>query len=333
MKRLSVVVPELFAPLEIVSAATEGLSLPVLEKWLSRAQGTLAPPQSFDRWLCGAFGAEEAAVAPITLLADGVPPGGDFWLRADPVHLSLQHNQMIVQTNVAPSREQAASLCAGLNAHFSGDGLEFFAPHPLRWYLRLNEMPALHTHSIFEVDGLDARHFQPWGEQALRWQAWLTEVQMLLSGHEINRQLEASGCLPINSVWLWGGGRTASLRPEFVAVGGDGELLQAFACASGMGVSSPAELLRGGEGERLWIWDDLAVSLRRGDWQAWRTGLQRFERECAAPALRGLARGDFEELLLIVPQAHATRRFVLSRWGMMAVWRRQAQPLAHFAPV
>jgi len=328
LKSLHIVVPDLFSSLVADKRVTADLSLPVLNKCLARATRQQLPAQNLADYLGVAFGVKQGELAPILATSDGLTLGDGFWFRADPVHLNVQPSRMIVQTNVQPTATDAAQICHSLNAHFEQDGWQFFAPHPTRWYLHVPEMPDLQTHAIFEVDGCDARQFQPSGKAALRWNAQLTELQMLLNSHPVNLQIEARGGLSINSVWWWGGGRAAAASgSQYSQVAGDGEMLSALAKWSAVPQLNFADTLS--QGNSLWVWDGLALAARRGDTESWRQSLLEFERQCLALAWAALARGEIDQLRLDVLQNNALIRFELSRWSVYKYWR-QVRPLFQF---
>jgi hypothetical protein len=279
------------------------------------------PAQNLANYLCADFGVEKGELAPILALADGLTLGDGYWFRADPVHLNVQPSRMIVQTNVQATAAEAAQICHSLNTHFEQDGWTFFAPSPTRWYLRVPENPDLLTHNIFEVDGCDARLFQPRGQAALRWNAQLTELQMLLNNHPANLQIEARGGLPINSVWWWGGGRAAAASgSQYSQVAGGGEMLSALAKWSAVPQLNFADALA--QGKTLWLWDGLAQAARRGDTESWRQSLLEFERQCLAPAWAALQTGEINQLRLDVLQNNVLTHFELSRWSVYKWWRR-----------
>ena len=328
MKSLHIVVPDLFSTLAADKRVTAGLAFPVLNNCLARATRQTLPAQNLADYLCVAFNVEKGELAPILALADGLTLGDGYWLRADPVHLNVQPSRMIVQTNVQATAAEAAQICHSLNTHFEQDGWTFFAPSPTRWYLRVPENPDLLTHNIFEVDGCDARLFQPRGKAALRWNAQLTELQMLLNNHPANLQIEARGGLPINSVWWWGGGRaSASSASVYSQVAGGGEMLSALAKWSAVPQLNFADALA--QGKTLWLWDGLAQAARRGDTESWRQSLLEFERQCLAPAWAALQTGEINQLRLDVLQNNALIRFELSRWSVYKYWR-QVRPLSQF---
>ena len=206
MNRVHLVIPDLFLPKDIFAEAAAGLDLPALQKMLGRGQRKIEDPVPLENMLCSIFGIpvrDNAPVAPVTAAFDGLAAG--CWLRADPVNLDLQRDQLLLNA-VQVRKEESAAMCASLNGHFAGQGMEFFAPHPQRWYVRLNTLPRMRTIPLSQVIGSDVRTHLPSGEDAGRWLQVINEMQMLLHAHSANETREAHGEPTINSVWLWGGG-------------------------------------------------------------------------------------------------------------------------------
>ena len=325
------VVPDLFLPGEIASKVCAGLHLPALEKILSRARSAPLCETSLEDWLCQTFGVAEQAIAPVTLQADEVEPGTHYWLRADPVHLRILHDQLILQPVMA-EREVAAQLCAALNEHFAGDDLHFVAPHSQRWYLRLGNDPRIDTASLAQVVGKNVHQFLPQGQEGLRWHSILNEIQMLLFAHPLNEARELRGEWQINGLWLWGGGYAgAALRRPFGRVYTDSELAAAFAtvadvgCAplpGGDGMEDVERCIKDGSQEVLIVWDGLRAALQDGDLGGWRESLQHLEQRCAYPLLQALRSGLLEKITLDAVQETSSRRFVLTRHDNWKFWRR-----------
>ncbi len=337
MKNVHVVIPDLFLPHEVAAEACAGLKLPALEKLLARAQPAPLLAESLEAWLCATFGVSDQAIAAVTLRTDGMEPGAAYWLRADPVHLRIQRDQLILQPDMRLDTGEAAQLCASLNAHFAGEGLRFFAPHPQRWYLQLDAAPGMTTHPLAQVAGRNVHAYLPQGPDALRWHGVFNEIQMLLFEHAVNQAREARGELSINSVWLWGGGCAAGqLARPFAKLCGDSDLAGAFAQAAGIPCESlPDDVthcVEGDDGGALIVWEGLRRALQHGDLHAWRDGLQRFEQCCAAPLLNALYAGRIAQLTLDVLQIGASRRFMLTRGAAWKLWRRPKR-LTHYALV
>jgi hypothetical protein len=206
MKSVHLVIPGLFLPKDLAAEAGAGLSLPALEKLLGRGRSEILDPVPLENLLCVSFGvpcSDDAPIAPISAAFDGLAAG--CWLRADPVNLDLQRDQLLLAT-VQVGSEEAAALCASLNEHFAGQDMEFFAPHPQRWYVRLDALPRISTAPLSQVVGGDVRRALPEGEDAARWHQLFNEIQMLLHAHPLNEAREARGEPTVNSVWFWGGG-------------------------------------------------------------------------------------------------------------------------------
>ena len=348
------VIPDLFLPQDVAADACAGLPVPALEMLLARARPEPLLPDTLETWLCEMFGVADSSIAPVTLRADGMEPGSAYWLRVDPVHMSMQREQMILQADVPLSADEATQLCASLNAHFSAEGLRFFAPHPQRWYLQLAAAPDLLTRPCSQVAGKNANAHLPQGQDALRWHAVFNEIQMLFHEHAVNQAREARGELPVNSVWLWGGGREeGQLARPYAKVCGDSQLADAFAQVAGipsaMLPDDARDLLDGDRGDVLLVWEGLQRALQHGDLHEWRDSLRYFEQDCAAPLLDALRGGRIAQLTLDVtksgnplsskpdveltlPRAGAARRFTLTRSAAWKLWRRP-KPLARYALV
>ena len=329
MKHLHLLVPDLFPPQDIAAEVCAGLQLPALEKMLARATATAAAPILLEDWLCNAFGA--SGVAPVRAAADGLATAEGYWFCADPVSLHLQRAQVVLVPDSGLQQDEAAAMCASLNEHFAGSGMRFFAPHPQRWYLAQQDAPRISTTPLRTVAWQDAKLHLPQGEGALEWQRILTEVQMLLYAHPLNRAREARGQPVVNSLWLWGEGRAVLLKQAFDAAGGDCGLVAAFANAAGVKVCDSLPALLAEPGQRgLWMCAAPGDALLRGDVFAWREAVQQFEQECARPLLQALQTGSLRQLVLEVPGERGSRSYTLGRGAAWALWR-SARPLAGYA--
>ncbi|MEQ1813962.1 MAG: hypothetical protein ABL860_05860 [Candidatus Nitrotoga sp.] len=334
------IILDLFLPQQFAASACSGLSLPALEKLLARSRREPMAAQShkgtmsLEARLCAHFGVMDESVAPITLQADGMQAEGFYWLRADPVHLQLQRAQMNLHANVSLSVDEATRLCDSLNQHFAGEHFKFFAPHPQRWYMRLDAAPDLMTYSLMQVAGKDIRPCMPFGADALYWNGVMNEVQMLLHEHAVNTAREARGEVVINSVWLWGGGfaQILSQRP-FARVVGDSLLPRAFAEYAGISyfnLPDDERWLADTSSEILVVWEGQRLAIQQGNVQAWQDAVLNLEQFCAAPLLNALGSGEVARVSVEVLHGSASHRFILSRGDLWKVWRTRVS-LAHYA--
>lgn len=344
MKSVHLVIPDLFLPKGFADEVCAGLSLPALQKLLGRGHSEMLDPVSLEDMLCGLFGVQHAGDAPVAAISaafDGLAAG--CWLRADPVHLNLQRDQLLL-AEVRTGSGEAESMCASLNLHFAGQGMEFFAPHPQRWYVRLSELPRIRTTPLSQVIGGDVRAVLPTGEDAARWHQLFNEIQMLLHAHPLNEAREARGETVINSVWLWGPGcnENTALQKNYDSVTSDDVLAEMFANAAGVPFSSWPEqwrdaLSRGergcsSEGRQLLVWTGLRSALQHNDLAAWRTALQDFEIGYAQPILQALRSGKIAQLQLDVVGRDGIRSIRLARRDTWAFWRRTRR-LAEYSMV
>jgi hypothetical protein len=329
MKQLHLLIPDLIPPQDIAAEVCAGLHLPALEKLLARGNAGSAPVETLEDSLCSAFGVRSAA--PVRAAYDGLEVGDAYWLCADPVSLHLQRAQVLVQPEAMPKKEDAEAMCDALNAHFADTGLRFVAPHPRRWYVQVDAEPQMTTSPLRQALGRDARHFQPQGADALRWQSIVTEMQMLLYAHPLNRAREARGETVLGSLWFWGGGRAMPLNKTYAAVGGDCELAAACAEATGVPhVGSLRVMLDAQYESGLWVCIAVADALQRADLHAWREAVLRIEHEIARPLLAALQAGRLGRLTLEVLRENGSRRYSATRGDVWKLWRPQ-RSLARYA--
>jgi hypothetical protein len=320
---MQLIVPYLFPPQGLLDAAADGLRLPALETLLARGTLSACPALGVEQALCTALGigAVEHAVAPITLLADGGDPGAQYWLRADPVHLSVMRDRIVLADSSMldlPQRE-AEELCADIARHF-GAAFSPVAWHAQRWYLPFAAPPRLATTPLSIAAGRDIDPLLPSGDDALHYRSVLNELQMLLFEHPLNQAREARGELAVNSLWLWGGGLLPARPENALAVYGDDADVRALARFGAADVHArpggfSADLLH----ERaLIVLDQLRAGGQVGDAYGWREAIVGLERDWFAPLLAALRRGGRARLL---DPVHG-QALAVSRADVWKVWRR-----------
>ena len=231
---------------------------------------------------------------------------------------------LVPEADISP--EESAQFCEALNVHFAGDGLTFFAPHPQRWYVRLDALPDIETVPLSRAVGRNVNDLLPKGTGALRWHQLFNEIQMLLFSHPANQAREARGASPVNSVWFWGGGCDMIVSPQggFDCVSSDEALAEIFASAAGIPFAAWSGQWHGvtaGE-QQLLVWTGLRRALQQGDLDAWRDALQEFETGYAQPVWQALRAGRIKRLTIDVLSGRNSRRVRLELTGSWAFWRR-----------
>ena len=334
MKNVHLVIADLFLPKDF--GASVGLHLPALEKILARgastssaqvtssfdASGGSARTISLEDVLCELFRVA-GGFAPIAAAFDGLEPG--CWLRADPVHVRLQREQVVLLPNVVVSAEEAALLCTSLNEHFVNQGMQFFAPHPDRWYVRLDELPEIITVPLSQASGRNIHGNLPTGIDEKRWHQLFNEIQMLLFAHPVNEAREGRGEVPVNSVWFWGEGSEVAATSQSASASSDEVLAEMLASAAKIPFSvwQPAwrNSLSPNVERELLIFTGLRSSLQQGDLSGWRSALQDFETGYAKPLWQALRSGEIATLQFDVLGGDGMHRISLTRADAWAFWR------------
>jgi hypothetical protein len=310
--------------------APAGVRLPALELLLARGRRTHDDAQSTERWLLAGFDLdlEATPAGALTLMAEGADHAEASWARADPVHLRLLRDRMIVIPAAAFSiaRAEAEALCQTLNTHFSGR-LQIRVEAPSRWVARLGEDLALPAAGPLEVAGRTVVA----GPDA---DALLNEIQMALHEHPVNEAREARGEMPINSLWLWGAGRApADARASWRSVTADEPIARGLARAArlpsrALAASGAHWLAHGPEdGRHLIVLDQLRAPLALSDEAGAAQGLQALEQEWFAPLLDALRSGRVGMITVAVPDGTSSLSVETIRGDLRRFWRR-ARPLA-----
>lgn len=337
---LTLFVPGLLGPWP--TASEPGFPLPAtpaLERLLARADAASCPVAGFEAVLCLRFGLQQPPdgdlpVAALTRLADTGAAAG-HWLRADPVHLRADLHQVLLvdARHLAITADEAARLAEAFNCTFADDGLRLDTPCPERWYLQVDPPPALRTTPLADTIGRDIDPRLPQGDDARRWHARLTEIQMLFHAHPVNQLREAREQPTLNGLWLWGGGGLPDTlqapRTEFYA---RDPLSRGLARQAGLAVQVPPDdagdwrAAEAAGGDALIVLDELRDPLLDDDPSGWSERLAGLERRWFAPLLEMLRRGHLRRLALLPCDG---RRFTLVRAGLRRFWRR-SRPLVGY---
>ena len=340
---LDLIVPDLL-PGAGAPAPMRALRLPQLEKWLARAELSRTGARDPAAWLALEYGiAAPVPVAAIALAGEGPgapgagPAGGgaQAWLRADPVHIRVERDGLVVHDAavLGVTRAEADAILPDLQALFASDGLEFHAPAPERWYVRVpeGELPA--TTPLADALGRDLFGLLPTGRGRINWRSALTEAQMLLAAHAVNAAREAAGSPQLNSVWFWGEGvAPGALAPRYAAMHAEDAFARGLARASGAAVHPlPARLealAAGGASPVAAVLDGLTPALRSGALDAWREQAERLDRDWFAGLGQALQRHG--TVRIVLPAEAGTRVATLTgsaRWR----WLKPRRPLSSHA--
>jgi hypothetical protein len=314
--------------------------LPSLELLLARGRCASSQSRRLQGWLHEAFDLEgdRAAAGALTLLASGGEPGAEVWARADPVHLSVMRDRLILIPGEALriTRAEADSLCEAVNRHFAGR-MALHVVDPLRWCVKLGEEEAVDGQCPLEAAGRDVDLCLPAREGASGAHQLMNEAQMLLHSHPVNEAREARGEPPVNSLWLWGSGRAPRIAcSQWQSVSADEPIALGLARAAGvrhrpLPASAQAWLDRAPEdGRHLVVLDSLRVPLALSQTAEYREAMAALEREWFAPFLAALRGGRIGMVTVHVPDGPQCAAFETIRGDLRRFWRRP-RSLEHYA--
>lgn len=323
-----VMIPGLLPPIEPAAIAEilSGLELPGLRRLLD-ATVSAHEATDVDTWLCETFGVAAAPDYPMAALARYATAPGmprHFWLHADPVHISVRRDQLILigpqALNITDAEMQA--LLPTLEEQ-APSGYEWDLASPSSWFLHGQSATNCATVPLGAVEGRPISRALPHGPDSAQWRRIMTELQMALHNHEVNTIRESQGALPINGVWIWGGGTLPEVaRSSYSTVTSIRPLAAGLAKLAGARAAPTPGLFSDyprSAGNQLLILDQLESAAQYGDWGVWRDGLEQLEAQWLGP-MAGAALPT--RLFLPAPQ----RLLVLQprRSGLWTFWRKPA---------
>jgi hypothetical protein len=342
--QLTLLIPDLILPRPsqgLLDVYRE-LALPSLEYMLGRTTHLPLPPTTLETWLCDAFGVvadPDLPMGALSLLADHGKPGEAYWLRADPVHLEPERDQLVLTDGeqLAIGRGEADQLIAALNEHFAVTGESFHAFDPHRWYARMSKPLEIITQPLPAVAGRSIGNRLATGYHAAKLNQFMTEAQMLLHSHPVNQAREVQGQPTINSIWPWGAGRlpAVSERP-FSHVWSTNLVAQGLARASrslyaGLPAHAAAVLQENGSSARsLVVLEMLRSPAAYGNYSGWQKAMRSLEEKWMRPLAHAYRKGQIDTLTLHAMNDEQHLQFTLERSARWQVWRRPS-PLARYA--
>jgi len=328
---LTLVIPGLVWKSDALPHPARELPLPALAALLGRGEARWLPAADTERRLADAFRMtdDELPWGAVRWAGEGGDPGVDCWMCADPVHLRLAGDRIILADSreLAITTEEAGRLIEMLNTELD-DALTFQTKTPERWYLRLRARPDLRTHSIRQAIGRQVDALLPEGADARIWRRVISEAQILLHKHSVNIVRESQGRSAINSVWLWGCGGYPRLEPGPAnVVVADEPIALGLARAAGIGAEPlPAnahELLsRHAKSHALILLDRIERAAAYHDAGDWANGLAELERDWFVPLVRALDSGSVRRVELDTAGDSARLRVAVRSSDRWKVWRR-----------
>jgi hypothetical protein len=295
------------------------------ELLLARARRRVVQEASPEERLLALFGVEGGKVPAGALAAHAAGREAGDWLRADPVHLRLMRDHLVVVPAEAfdVTHEEAEALAGAVNAHFAGR-IEVNVCDARRWLARVDGATEISGHAALQEAGREVKSGDP----------LLNELQMLLHAHPANAAREARGEPAINSLWLWGAGPLPEARAKWTSVVADEPEALGLARLAGarygtLPDSATAWLERAPlEGRHLVMLGSLRAAAALGDAEAFQRHLRAVEEAWFAPLLVALRSGRVGMVSVHAPESGLA--FEITRGDLRRFWNRP-RPLASFA--
>ena len=277
---------------------------PMLERLVARA----GHPSRVVDWRTEAFrviapGAMRPSAIAATIVQESSEPDPAAWACiATPVHLSagMRSVSMAADGILNLAEGEATELSVDFNRVFESSGTRLSVSRGALLSCLFDDRIEVTTHDPEEVAGNDVFSFQPTGPDGARLRRLMSEMEMWLFDHPVNRARAAQARQPVTGLWLWGGGATgealppvrgwcAGQDPFFAAFGSERE----YPHAAGPGVIVCAEQ----PGSNEWL---------------------EVERRWLEPAAAALRSGRLKSLEL----SAADRRFSVAKGPNLRFWRR-----------
>jgi hypothetical protein len=259
-------------------------------------------------WRADAFRAiapGEKTMPPIAAAAlsasSGTPPGA-WGFIATPVYFSAGMTSVTMPRDglVELRPEEAGALASDFNRTFVDAGMRLSVGRAAVLVCVFDQALEVTTHDPEDVAGHDVFGYQPAGADAPRLRRLMSEIEMWLFDHAVNRARTGDGRRPVTGLWLWGGGSTGSTMPS---VQGWTAGTDPFFAAFGQAKRFPREA-----GPGVVVCTDQPGSNTWPD----------VEQQWLIPAVAALQSGRIKRLDL----SAAERRFSIGKGAILRFWRR-----------
>jgi hypothetical protein len=322
--------PEALGPSDAPGApepesASAPQELPALEQILARSRSVT--PGDWRSWiaaLCHLEAPVERPALPVAAISRQAiaADSHDQWWLGTAVHLQSVHDHVRLTQVLALSGDEWAMLARGYLQALGADGLHWEQGSGSSAFLRAAAPLEAETQDPARSMGRDVHDALPRGRDAPRLKRLMTELQMWLYDHPINRTRERGGLPVVNGLWLWGGGalppapRPGGLPRLFsddLFLRGlwrmAGTSSQPLPSSTGAGIIATAS-------EQPSVAIGLALHQLPGENDGER--MKALDREWLEPALLALRRGALREFRLHMND----RLFIVRRNDLLRFWRR-----------
>ncbi len=227
-------------------AAPEPRRSPLLERVLARAdESTVVSDWRADAFRVMAPDSQSVpAVGAAALYAARGAVAGQWVFLATPVHYLAEMTKVRLPADgiLVLRPMEAENLADDFNRVWHDAGVRIIAGRYSELYCVFEGPLRATTHDPGEMLDRHIDAYLPAGEDAPRLRRLMSEIEMWLFDHAVNRGRSADALLPVNGLWLWGGGPTLESMPPVQgwAAGGTDPFFKLFgeadrAAAAGAG--------------------------------------------------------------------------------------------------
>jgi hypothetical protein len=203
----------------LIDAGVDRQRAPLLERLLARADASreiqdwradafriLAPRTSMPGVGAAAWCSQGGGSLTDRPPADGAVPGTVF--MATPVHYVAEMSNVRLASDgvLSLERSEADRLVADFNRVWSDAGVRLAVGRRADLFCLMDQPLPATTHDPRDARGRHIESYLPTGEGAPRLRRLMSEIEMWLFEHEVNRGRSAGAKPVVNGLWLWGGG-------------------------------------------------------------------------------------------------------------------------------
>jgi hypothetical protein len=206
--------------LRLNAQCTAGLQrAPLLERLLARADSSMRETD----WRAAAFSVVSPAqalpaVAAVAQYADLGRVDRASVFMATPVHYvaAMSSVQLPADGLVELKLNEAQTIAEEFNRLWSDDGVTLMAGQAGALYCAFDQPVRAETTDPQRAAGKDIGGFLPTGTDAARLRRMMSEIEMWLFEHAVNRMRASRNATPVSGLWLWGGGATLKELPQIM---------------------------------------------------------------------------------------------------------------------
>ena len=240
--------------------------------------------------------------------AEGAPVQGGMVFMATPVHYVAEMSNVRLPADgvLSLERPEAEKLSADFNRVWSDAGLRLVTGRRADLFCVMTQPVTATTRDPGDALGRHIENYLPTGTGAPRLRQLMSEIEMWLFEHEVNRSRSADAVPVVNGLWLWGGGAALPSLPRIEGwTAGDDPFFAAWATDRGSDT-----------GARLF--SDTASGVAVISAQPGTAEWREVESNWLQPCLRGLRAGRIARLDL----SAGHRAFSVSAAWRWRWWRR-----------